>query len=168
VTENPFLTDVTPLRASDAVAALLLLEDDRYLLQQRDQRHGIWFPGHWGLFGGSIDPGEAPGEALLRELREELELVPSAPAEPFTCFHFDLRPLGQELVFREYFVVRVGSAEIAGLRLHEGRAMGAFSAAEIWGGGLQVTPYDGFALWLHSSRHRLSSGGGTVAFRPQE
>jgi 8-oxo-dGTP pyrophosphatase MutT (NUDIX family) len=156
--DDPFPSDRSSLRASDAVAALLILEDGRYLLQERDLRHGIWYPGHWGLFGGGAEPGESSTEALLRELNEELELVPAAGVERFTCFEFDLRPFGQQLVFREFFTVPVSDAERAGLRLHEGRAVQAFSATEICS-GLRVTPYDAFALWLHASQHRLAPVG---------
>jgi 8-oxo-dGTP pyrophosphatase MutT (NUDIX family) len=31
-------------------------------------------PGHWGLFGGKLDPGEKPEEAAVREVQEELHL----------------------------------------------------------------------------------------------
>jgi 8-oxo-dGTP diphosphatase len=30
-------------------------------------------PGHWGLVGGTLEPGETPRQGLLREMREELE-----------------------------------------------------------------------------------------------
>lgn len=52
------------------VAAGVLLKGERVLLAQRhadDTLGGLWeFP------GGKIEPGEAPREALRRELREEL------------------------------------------------------------------------------------------------
>src|SRR5690242_7998717 len=49
-----------------AAAAILVAPDRRYLLQHRDNRPDIWDPDHWGLFGGSIDPGETPEQALAR------------------------------------------------------------------------------------------------------
>ena len=36
---------------------------------------GIFYPGHWGLFGGAMEPGEAADAALRRELQEELGLA---------------------------------------------------------------------------------------------
>ena len=30
-------------------------------------------PGHWGLVGGTLEPGETPREGLLREIEEELQ-----------------------------------------------------------------------------------------------
>ena len=47
-------------------------EDNRVLLQLRDDKPDIFFPNHWGCFGGAIEPGEAPHDTLLRELQEEL------------------------------------------------------------------------------------------------
>src|SRR6201999_3754337 len=38
-------------------AALLVTPDGRYLMQHRDDKPGILLPGHWALFGGTIDPG---------------------------------------------------------------------------------------------------------------
>jgi 8-oxo-dGTP diphosphatase len=55
-----------------AVALALLEREGRWLLQLRDDVPGIVAPGHWGLFGGHLDPGETPEQALRRELLEEI------------------------------------------------------------------------------------------------
>ena len=34
----------------------------------------IFFPDHWGLFGGATEPGESDEQGLRRELMEELTL----------------------------------------------------------------------------------------------
>jgi 8-oxo-dGTP diphosphatase len=53
-----------------AVAVALILDRGRCFAQRRDpaSRH---CPGLWEFPGGKLEPGEAPREALLRELREE-------------------------------------------------------------------------------------------------
>lgn len=107
-----FLTDKRPLRGDDAAAAVLVTEDDRYLLQLRDDMPGIFYPGHWGCFGGAIGTGETPLEALRRELAEELEFSPDA-GEEFVCFDFDLTRLGQGRKFRAYFEFVVSAECIA-------------------------------------------------------
>ncbi|HYM34991.1 MAG TPA: NUDIX domain-containing protein, partial [Steroidobacteraceae bacterium] len=61
------------LRPGEAVSALMVTADSRYLLQHRDDRPDIFFPNYWGNFGGAVERGETKEEALRREIREELE-----------------------------------------------------------------------------------------------
>jgi len=64
-----------------AVALAMLQRDGLWLLQLRDDIDTIIYPGHWGLFGGHLDPGETPVQALMRELQEEIDWAPeTAPA----------------------------------------------------------------------------------------
>jgi 8-oxo-dGTP diphosphatase len=53
---------------------LLFDRDGRLLIYLRDDNPAISFPNHWDLFGGIIDEGETPSEALVREVREELNI----------------------------------------------------------------------------------------------
>jgi 8-oxo-dGTP diphosphatase len=54
------------------VAAALIDPAGRVLMQQRpvDKAHG----GLWEFPGGKVEPGESPEAALVRELREELDI----------------------------------------------------------------------------------------------
>ena len=54
------------------VALAMLHRDGRWLMQLRDEIPTIVAPGCWGLFGGHLDPGETPEQALRRELLEEI------------------------------------------------------------------------------------------------
>ena len=56
---NPFLDDDRALSPSDAAAAILVAADRRYLLQLRDDKPGIFYPGHWGCFGGAVEASDA-------------------------------------------------------------------------------------------------------------
>lgn len=144
-----------PLTLANAVAAILVLEDGRYVMQLRDAIPLIFYSDHWGCFGGAVDGGEDPEQTLVRELREELEFEVVAVWE-FTRFDFDFSRIGQPKVFRIYYEVPVSAEAFSRFVLHEGAQFRAFSAADML---LQprVTPYDAFAIWLHRSQERLRS-----------
>ena len=144
--------DRPALRPANAVAALLLQDDGRYLMQLRDDKAGIFFPGHWGCFGGAVEDGEDPAQALRRELREELELeLPGATR--FTQIDLDFSPLGYGKVYRLYYEANVSDAALRRLVLHEGVEVRAFEPAELLANHI-VTPYDAFAVWMHGYRGR--------------
>lgn len=141
------------LTPGNAVAAIVLTETGRYVLQHRDEIPHIWYPGYWGCFGGGMEPGEDPVEALRREFHEELELTFGEP-EYFTRFDFDLSSLGSTIHYREYYVVRITEADLAGAVLHEGQGVRAFDGETVLR-SLRVSPYDAFALFLYHERARI-------------
>jgi len=149
-----FLTDSHPLRGEDAVAAIITVEDGRYLMQLRDDIPRIFYPGHWGCFGGAVGNGESGPDALRRELAEELEMQTLDAAE-FVRLDFDLSKLGQKQCYRTYYEIRVAAAEVARFVLHEGAEMRLFAAGELF--AMRLTPYDSFALWLHFARGRFQT-----------
>lgn len=51
--------------------AVILTSDSKILLQQRSE-HRKNFPSYISAFGGRIEEGEEPLEAMIRELKEEL------------------------------------------------------------------------------------------------
>ena len=62
-------------RGSDVmveVSLAMVEKEGQWLLQLRDDLDWIVAPGCWGLFGGHLEPGESPEEALRRELLEEI------------------------------------------------------------------------------------------------
>jgi 8-oxo-dGTP pyrophosphatase MutT (NUDIX family) len=131
-----------------AAAAILITPAKRYLLQHRDDKPDIWDPDYWGLFGGSIDPGEMPEQALARELAEELELRPVARPTYFTQVAWDYGFWNHGVKLRYYYEVRVTDAEISGLVQHEGQGMRLFTAEEILREP-KLTAYDAHALRMH-------------------
>jgi 8-oxo-dGTP diphosphatase len=55
--------------------AAIIFENDKgeILLYLRDNKPGIPYPNHWDLIGGHVEEGETPEEALIREVKEELD-----------------------------------------------------------------------------------------------
>src|SRR5580693_7018199 len=63
------------------IVTAILRDGNRILLCHRSPRRR-WYPDVWDLPGGHVEPGEPPGAALARELREELGIVIAVPAGP--------------------------------------------------------------------------------------
>ena len=109
----------------ESAITLLHIDYTRFLLQLRDIKHWIPYPGHWGAFGGEVKSCENPQSAGLRELKEELGYAPET-------IHY----------FRDYYLdsnvhlhVFYGdiTVPIKDLRLMEGLDMGLFPLEEIHG-----------------------------------
>ncbi len=57
------------------IATALLFDcNHKLLIYLRDDKPEISFPNHWDLFGGHVEASETPEQALVRELKEELNV----------------------------------------------------------------------------------------------
>jgi 8-oxo-dGTP diphosphatase len=106
---------------------VLYVEDGRVLLQQRDNKPSIPYPGWWTFFGGAVEDGERPDEAIVRELREELELTQTV------TFWFDyecpVRTQPGVVTTRNYMFVAQLTVPLEALTLREGQSMRLWSKA---------------------------------------
>jgi 8-oxo-dGTP pyrophosphatase MutT (NUDIX family) len=156
VSSRAFLESRATLRPAHAVAVLLQLGDGRYLMQLRDSNPDIFYPDHWGCFGGAVEAGEPPVAALVRELKEELALqLDPAEVRRFTEFSFDFGFAGDAIRLRTYYEAMLPQTDLSGLALGEGADLGAFEADRLLAMA-GVVPYDAFALWMHSARERIA------------
>jgi 8-oxo-dGTP diphosphatase len=107
------------------VAIAILTQSNRYLMQLRDPIPSIVHPGHWAMFGGHLDEGETPQEAIWRELAEEICYQPPA----LTLFCEDRDGPVVRHVFYGALTVPIGA-----LTLKEGWDLGLLTLAQIQAG----------------------------------
>ena len=106
-----------------AVAIAILYQTNQFLLQLRDNVPGILYPGHWGFFGGHLEPGETPEAAMRRELLEEIGYTPPILSK-FQSYTDDPR------VLRHVFHAPL-TVEVEVLQLNEGWDLGLFTIEEV-------------------------------------
>jgi 8-oxo-dGTP diphosphatase len=62
---------------SNTVGALFIRSDSKVLLGLRSPSKKSW-PDHWDTIGGHVEAGESLEDALVREIREETGVTPTA------------------------------------------------------------------------------------------
>lgn len=108
------------------VVAFLHNNFHSYLLQLRDFKSSIIYPGHWGAFGGAVEDGESPEFAMCRELREEIGYSP----EKFNFYREDYKIQGR-IKLNIYIFFASMNVSLAQISLMEGMDMGLFTKEEI-------------------------------------
>ena len=111
------------LQIKHAVKAVVH-SNGRILLQLRDRKPDIYYPGVWGLFGGSVDDGEKLIDALKRELFEEIGLDIKGAKLLFSWNHYRYNSV------LHFFSVPL-TVELKKLCLNEGQAMELFSIEQL-------------------------------------
>lgn len=105
-----------------SVALAILYQENQFLLQLRDNIPNILYPGYWGLFGGHIEIGENPEEAVKREVWEEITYK-TKTFYPFGYYQ-------DERAIRHVFYAPL-TVPLDQLTLHEGWDFALISAEEI-------------------------------------
>jgi 8-oxo-dGTP pyrophosphatase MutT (NUDIX family) len=147
---------VEPLPIGRWCAAALLVCDGRYLMQLRDDKPGLLLRGHWGLFGGTVEPGESAAAAIRRELVEELEFSPRL-AEPFTEMEV-LLPLARPRRDRmSFFIVPFEERDLAAMVQHEGAGKRLFDPDAL-ARETRIAPWDLAAVLMHARKTALFGG----------
>lgn len=101
----------------------------KVLLYQRDENPAIREPGKWDLFGGKVEAGERPSDAIVREVQEEIGLKDtSEPLSLKVYRHFKSMEI-QDRVEHVYWSRLDKPAEE--LEIYEGANPRWFSQSEI-------------------------------------
>lgn len=116
-----------------STGALLVNPRGEILLQQRDDRPELLFPGCWTMFGGAMEAGETPDKAVQRELDEEIEQghLPLTLWRNFT-HHQAVGPENSQLIEVDQYIYK-GRIDLptASIPLHEGQALGFFNLEDL-------------------------------------
>jgi len=90
------------------VVAALIERDGKLLACQR--KRGDKFELLWEFPGGKVEPGEAPRDALARELREELGIQAEIGKEVYrTCHHYAEMAEPLELLFFSVAIAKLAA-----------------------------------------------------------
>ena len=113
------------------VVAALIVQSQRILLGKRSETREF-YPDVWDVFGGHVEPGEQLPEALVRELQEELGIIPTDWAYLETV-NLSSAPSPNEtsepLILHLYLVTEWEGAPV-NRQLEEHSTIGWFSLAE--------------------------------------
>jgi 8-oxo-dGTP diphosphatase len=119
------------------VSVCILYTSSGHILLQHRTDDAFRLPGYWAFFGGGIEQGENPTEALRREIREELSYEVQSPK-----FLLAQQIRDEENDITKY--VFVEQYQDQPLQLGEGQAMGWFSPDETH--GLKMIDHDRFVV----------------------
>jgi len=109
--------------------AAVILENDQgeLLLYLRDNKPGIPFPQHWDLIGGHVEDGETPEEALVREVKEELnyDIKDYRFFKRYECLEGDAYPNTKYIYYAKFNI------PLEEITLYEGERVQYFKKDEI-------------------------------------
>lgn len=111
------------------VSALLVSTAGKLLLQLRDDKPSLRFAGHWTTFGGAVEAGESPDEAMRRELLEEIEIAPEMRLWKVIPQASVRR--GDFVVTENYVYVGVLDCDPQTLTVNEGQRAAYFGVADL-------------------------------------
>jgi len=125
-------------KESNEVVVILPYVKNKILMQLRDEKQNIVFPGMWGMFSGSIHIGESQNKAAFREIKEEICYQPIAMMQLSTDSIRD-----QNNICSHSFFCKL-TTEINKIKLREGIDLGLFTLDEIKSGKLYSKRFDRF------------------------
>ena len=136
------------------VSVFVLYTLTGHILLQHRTEDALRLPGYLAFFGGGIEQGENPTEALKREIREELSYLVQNPK-----FLLAQKVRDEENGYENTKYVFVEQYQGQSLELGEGQAMGWFLPDETH--GLKMVDHDRFVVeQVRDYLNRRSERGG--------
>lgn len=129
-----------------SVGVVLHDNSNHFLLQKRDQKNTIYFPGLWGLFGGACEYGEDPRDAALREVFEEL-CIKVECLDFFLSLTIESVRLGPPLRTRLFYSAKINEEDKMNIHLNEGSEYKFFDKKDL-PCIKEIVPFDLSALTL--------------------
>lgn len=113
------------MQRAGTVGVILVNPAGQILLQQREDRPDLHYPGHWTTLGGAIETGELPDAAMRRELIEEIELQP--PFRLWRCY----QRVRADVLVDQYIYVGPIDRRVEAIKLNEGQSLGFFELTDL-------------------------------------
>lgn len=108
-------------------AGIIIYNDkNQVLLQLRNNNHNIKYPNSWVLFGGAINPGEVPEQAIKREIYEEIGIILRN-----ISFFKNYVYIDEDEVHKQYIFKLQSNLDLNKIILKEGADLKFFSKKEL-------------------------------------
>lgn len=129
-------------------SAVVIFYKKKVLLQKRDRKMGIFYPGFWGLFGGAKNHNENYKTTACREIREELSYDFRKNHLKY-FFQIEIEfPLKKKSIKikRYFFIYEIENLKLFSnnLILNEGKSFKFFNQNDYR--KIHMTPYDKLAI----------------------
>ena len=107
---------------------LIIVFKNKYLVQKRDMKKNIYFPGIFCVFGGQCLKNETPKNAIKREIKEELDIYPRS-VHQFLKIKFNTKALTNRT--RTYFFYKLDKKLKEKILLKEGKSYHFYGVKKI-------------------------------------
>ena len=132
-------------------SGIIIYYKNKVLLQKRDLKNTIFYPGYWGLFGGAKNSNEIYSTNIIREVKEEINIdIDKGDLRYFFKLNieFPLSLKKTKLVKRYFYIYEIKDIQAFNKNffLQEGKNKSFFTKNNYL--NINITPYDKFALDL--------------------
>ena len=123
----------------ESVGAIIYFKN-LYLIQKRSLKRNIYFPGIYGVFGGNVSKKEKVYQAILREIKEELDLdLSHHQVKYFLKISIKSKHFKKNRS-RYYYSINITKSQLNSIVLKEGDSHHLFNSKKI--NKLNFVPWD--------------------------